>query len=146
LGWGLSICEVLSSIPSTGKTELTFREYLQHSWHCYRNFTYTGSLNAHNKPTKKVILLYTFNKSENQGMERLFGFLQVILLIKQDTILMSILSCLMVHGFAGMLRNTGTMQTRLPLIKEPEKNNTYGWLPSPNNFPNNVQHLTSFPL
>jgi hypothetical protein len=33
---------------------------------------------------------------------------------------------------AGILRNTGTMQTWLLLIKEPEKNNTYVWLPSPN--------------
>jgi hypothetical protein len=28
---------------------------------------------------------------------------------------------------AGLLRNTRTMQTWLPLIKEPEKNNTYGF-------------------
>jgi hypothetical protein len=47
---------------------------------------------------------------------------------------------------AGILRNTGTMQTWLPPIKEPEKNNMYGWLPSPNDLPNNVQHLPPFPL
>jgi hypothetical protein len=47
---------------------------------------------------------------------------------------------------AGILRNTGTRQTWLPLIKEPEKIYMYGWLPSPNDLPDNVQHLLSFPL
>jgi hypothetical protein len=31
-------------------------------------------------------------------------------------------------------------------IKEPEKNNTYGWLPSPSDLPNNVQHLLPSPF
>jgi hypothetical protein len=49
-------------------------------------------------------------------------------------------------GSARILRNTGKMQTWLPLIKEPEENNTYGWLPSPSDLPDNVQHLLSFPI
>jgi hypothetical protein len=31
-------------------------------------------------------------------------------------------------------------------IKEPEKNNMYGWQPTPSDLPDNVQHLPSFPL
>jgi hypothetical protein len=46
---------------------------------------------------------------------------------------------------AGILRNTGIMQTWLLPIKETEKNNMHGWLPSPSDPPNNVQHFPSFP-
>jgi hypothetical protein len=50
------------------------------------------------------------------------------------------------HRFvAGILINTGTVQTWLPPIKEPEKNNTYSWLPCPSDL-DNVQHLPPFPL
>jgi hypothetical protein len=42
---------------------------------------------------------------------------------------------------AGILRNCKTMQAWLPSIKEPEKNNRYGWMPSPSGLPDNVQHL-----
>jgi hypothetical protein len=38
------------------------------------------------------------------------------------------------------------MQTWLPLIKELEKNNTYGWLPNPSDLVDNVQHVPSFSL
>jgi hypothetical protein len=47
--------------------------------------------------------------------------------------------------FTGILRNTKTMQTWIPSIKEPGKNNMCGWLPSPNDLPHNVQHLPPFP-
>jgi hypothetical protein len=38
----------------------------------------------------------------------------------------------------GLLKNTKTMQTWVSSIKEPEKNNTYGWLPNPSDLPDNV--------
>jgi hypothetical protein len=39
------------------------------------------------------------------------------------------------------------MQTWLPPIKEPEeKTNMYGWLPSPDDLPDNVQRIPSFLL
>jgi hypothetical protein len=47
---------------------------------------------------------------------------------------------------AGILRNNKTMQTWLPSLKEPDKNNTYGWLPSPNYLPDNVQNIPPFCL
>jgi hypothetical protein len=39
---------------------------------------------------------------------------------------------------AGILRNTETIQTWLPPIKEEQENNMYGWLPSTNHLSDNV--------